>query len=255
MLKINFKNFYKLSPPTRNACVLALAYLASSSALAYGGVPMASVSTAFALAIAAVVLLVLDGAKRQFEERAFFGTLAGVAAVLMASGMLLGGGNRSYNSQDDNAATAVETAPTAIAESAAVGPASIAAMQGNDLELRIGDQSANGDAGLDLPGTQIRLKVSCYQDISVHLLSKQALPESLVVKIQAMQLEPSIRLVEDTVNASNSEGFERIFKMDTRCDLLNTASIEVEGLKIAPANPVASSGVLGNKITVQISKY
>ncbi len=215
---------------------------------------MASVSTAFALAIAAVILLVLDGVKRKFEERAFFGTLAGVAAVLMASGMLLGGGNRNYNTQDDNAATAVETAPTAIAESAAVSPASIA-MQGNDLELRIGDQSANGDAGLDLPGTQIRLKVSCYQDISVHLLSKQALPESLVVKIQALQLEPSTRLVEDTVNASNSEGFERIFKMDTRCDLLNTASIEVEGLKIAPANPAASSGVLGNKITVQISKY
>lgn len=254
MLKINFKDFSRPLPSARNACVLALAYLASSSALAYGGVPMASVSTAFALAIAAVVLLVLDGAKRQFEERAFFGTLAGVAAVLMASGMLLGGGNRNYNTQDDNAATAVETAPTAIAESAAVGPASIA-MQGNDLELRIGDQSANGDAGLDLPGTQIRLKVSCYQDISVHLLSKQALPESLVVKIQALQLEPSTRLVEDTVNASNSEGFERIFKMDTRCDLLNTASIEVEGLKIAPANPAASSGVLGNKITVQISKY
>jgi hypothetical protein len=246
MQKINFRDFSRLAPPARNAYLLALAYLASSSALAYGGVPMASFSTAFVLAIAAVVLLVLDGLKKQFEERAFFGTLSGVAAVLMASGMLLGGGNRNYNIQDDDAAVVVETAPTAVAPMAA---------QGSDFELRIGDQSANGDAGLDLPGTQTRLKVSCYQDVSVHLLSKQALPESLVVKIQAMQLEPSTRLAEDTVDASNSEGFERIFKMDTRCDLLNTASIEVEGLKMAPANANASAGILGNKITVQISKY
>jgi hypothetical protein len=246
MQKISFRDFSRLTPPARNAYLLALAYLASSPALAYGGVPMASVSTAFVLAIAAVVLLVLDGLKKQFEERAFFGTLSGVAAVLMASGMLLGGGNRNYNTQDDDVAAVVETAPTAVAPMAT---------QGSDLELRLGNQSANGDTGLDLPGTQTRLKVSCYQDVSVHLLSKQALPESLTVKIQTLQLEPNTRLAEDTVDASNSEGFERIFKMDTRCDLLKAAAIEVEGLKMAPANAIASAGVLGNKITVQISKY
>jgi hypothetical protein len=246
MQKINLRDFSRPLPSARNACLLPLAYLASSSALAYGGVPMASVSTALALAIAAAVLLVLDGLKRQFEERAFFGILAGVAAVLMAAGMLLGGSSRNYSTQDDSTAAVVETASIAAVS---------VAMQGSDLELRVGDQTANGDAGLDLPGTQTRLKVSCYQDVSVHLLSKQALPESLTVKIQTLQLEPNTRLAKDTVDASNSEGFERIFKMDTRCDLLKAAAIEVEGLKMAPANATASAGVLGNKITVQISKY
>lgn len=242
MLKINSKDFSRLAPIMRNVCVLAVAGVASSSVLAYGGVPMASVSTAFALAIVAVVLLVLDGLKKQFEERAFFGTLAGVAAVLMAAGMLLGGANRNYNTQDDNAAAVVETAPAAAVSMA---------MQGSDLELRLGDQTANGDTGLDLPGTQTQLKVSCYQDVSVHLLSKQALPDPLVVKILAQQLEPSTRLAEETVDASNSEGFERIFKMDTRCDLMTAATIEVEGLKTVAASTAAA----GNKITVQISKY
>lgn len=250
MQKINFRDFSGLASPVRNACVLALAYLASSSALAYGGVPMASFSTALALAIVAVVLLVLDGLKKQFEERAFFGTLAGVVAVLMAAGMLLGVGNRNYSSDDDNAATIVEAAPATADATAPVAAAS-AGMQGSDLELRLGDQTANGDTGLELPGMQTRLKVSCYQDVSVHLLSKQPLPDPLVVKIQAQQLEPSSRLAEETINASNSEGFERIFKMDTRCDLMTAASIEVEGLKTATASTAAA----GNKITVQISKY
>jgi hypothetical protein len=242
MLKITCKDFSGLAPIMRNVYVLVVASMASSSALAYGGVPMASVSTAFALAIVAVVLLVLDGLKRQFEERAFFGTLAGVAAVLMAAGMLLGGANRNYNMEDNDTAAVVETAPTAAVPMA---------MQGSDLELRLGDQTANGDTGLDLPGTQTQLKVSCYQDVSVHLLSKQALPDQLVVKIQAQQLEPSTRLAEETVDASNSEGFERIFKMDTRCDLMTAATIEVEGLKTSAASTAAA----GNKITVQISKY
>lgn len=250
MLKINCKYFSGLAPIMRNVYVLVVASMASSSALAYGGVPMASVSTAFALAIVAVVLLVLDGLKKQFEERAFFGTLAGVAAVLMAAGMLLGGGNRNYSSDDDNAATIVEAAPATADATAPVAAAS-AGMQGSDLELRLGDQTANGDTGLDLPGTQTRLKVSCYQDVSVHLLSKQPLPDQLVVKILAQQLEPSTRLAEETINASNSEGFERIFKMDTRCDLMTAATIEVEGLKTAAVSTAAA----GNKITVQISKY
>ncbi len=51
----------------RNVVLLNAACAVSSSALAYGGVHMASLTTMLSLAFVAAVLLVLDGKKRQFE--------------------------------------------------------------------------------------------------------------------------------------------------------------------------------------------
>jgi hypothetical protein len=194
------------------------------------------------LAVIGGVLLVLDGVKKEFETRAFFGVMCVVWAGLMVGHRLHRG---SYDGNAENQDSAM-TEPAADAAAPA-----IASFSNSYLLLKLGDQTVSGDESMSLADTNARLEVICYEDISVGISAKQALPQTLKVTIESPDLEPGTRIAESTYDDENEGGFRRIFKMNTRCDLMDNATIVVEGLQSEPAQVGTSAG---NKITVQLSK-
>jgi hypothetical protein len=193
------------------------------------------------LAVIGGVLLVLDGVKKEFETRAFFGVMCVVWAGLMLGHHLNRG---SYDGSADNQDIAM-TAPAADAVSPDVYfPSSY-------LLLRLGDQSVPGDESIELTGTKARLEVTCSGDISVGISSPQALPEALNITIESPDLEPGTRVAKSTQDQQAENYSQRIFNINARCDLMDNAMIVVEGLKTEPAQASASPS---NKITVQLSK-
>lgn len=234
-------------PRLRNCALLASACLASASAWARGG-PLGGDWTASVLVgLAGAALLVLDGKKKQFETRAFYGVLCCVAAGLSIGHSTYSGNNYNNGSyattQSSTDYAAVPAAP-AIAVETVTTPSDVI-LYASKLKLGLQGLSAQADEGVDLPGTGVRLYVSCYYDISVHLSSNLPLPEQLKVTIDAPGLQPSKRVAEDVDSSVEGSQFERKFKMDTRCDLMNDASIVVQGLKFdtSVATPPADGRV------------
>lgn len=228
----------------RNCALLALACLASASAWARGGPLGGDWTTSVLVGLAGAALLVLDGKKKQFETRAFYGVLCCVAAGLSIGHSMYQGSTDSYaaiQSATDDAAVAV--APAMAVET--VPESSDIVLYASKLKLGLQGLSAQADEGLDLPGTGVRLYVSCYHDISVHFNSALPLPELLTVTIDAPALQPRMRLAEDVDSSVQGSQFERKFKMDTRCDLMNEAQILVQGLKFdtSVATPPADGKV------------
>lgn len=191
------------------------------------------------LAVIGGVLLVLDGVKKEFETRAFFGVMCVVAAGLMLGHHFNRG---SYDSSQDIATTAPATD---------AATAAMASFSNSYLLLQLGDQTVSGDERMSLTGTNTQLEVICYEDISIGISAKQALPETLKVTIESPDLEPGIRIADSTYDDETEGEFRRIFRMNTRCDLMDNAKIVVEGLQSEPAQVGTS---VSNKITVQLSK-
>jgi hypothetical protein len=194
------------------------------------------------LAVIGGVLLALDGVKKEFETRAFFGVMCVAAAGLML------GHYFNRDSYYDSAANQdiVTTAPATDAATPAM-----AFFSNSYLLLKLGDQTVSGDESISLADTNARLEVNCYEDISIGILAKQALPQTLKITIESSDLESGTRTAQSTYDDENEGEFRRIFKMNTRCDLMDNAKIVVEGLQSEPAQ---ANGSASNKITVQISK-
>jgi hypothetical protein len=210
-----------------------------------GGSLSSMLILSFPLALIGGVLLVLDGVKKEFETRAFFGVMCVVWAGLMVGHHFNRG---SYDGSVMNSDIAT-TEPAADADvPLATVPVPFASY---DLLLKLGTQTVHGDEFITLTGANAKLYLLCNEDISIGISSTQALPQTLKVTIESSDLEPSIRLAESTKDDQEENYFQRLFKMDTRCDLLNNATIVVEGLKNEAAQVGASAS---NKITVQLSK-
>jgi hypothetical protein len=207
-----------------------------------GGSLMDVLILSLPLAAIGGALLVLDGVKKEFETRAFFGVMCVVWAGLMV-------GHRLNRDSYDGSAANSDIATTEPAADAAT-PA-MTYFSNSYLLLKLGDQTVSGDESMSLTGTNARLEVICDEDISIGISATQALPQTLKVTIESPDLEPSTRIAESTQDDQAENYFHRVFKMNTRCDLMDNASIVVEGLQSKPAQ--ASTSV-GNKITVQLSK-
>jgi hypothetical protein len=207
-----------------------------------GGSLSSMLILSFPLAVIGGVLLVLDGVKKEFEARAFFGVMCVVWAGLMVGHHFNRG---SYDGSVANSDIAM-TEPAADAATPAM-----AYFSNSYLLLKLGDQTVSGDESISLTGTNARLEVICNEDISIGISDMQALPQTLKVTIESPDLEPGTRLAEGTQDDQAENYFQRIFKMDTRCDLIDNATIVVDGLQSEPAQANASAS---NKITVQLSK-
>lgn len=208
------------------ACVL------STPAWAFGGSFDDVWASSAMIGLAGAVLLGLDGLKKQFETRAFFGVLMCVAAGLTVGHSLNSGRNNGYvveQNTSDAADAAVAVAPVSPVDMGT--PTKDVVLYAQKLELGLANVRESADEGIDLPGTGARVYVSCFYDISVHVASATSLPESLRVTIEAPNLQPSTRQPEENVSSVGGSQFENTFKMDTRCDLINEAHIVVEGLK------------------------
>ncbi len=77
--------------------------------------------------------------------------------MLIAAGML-SVQNRNYDSDNARSVAAASSAPVQVF---ACNAAASVAMQNSSLELHSGDQTAHGDTGLELSGTQTGLKLYC----------------------------------------------------------------------------------------------
>ena len=204
----------------------------STPALAFGGSFDDVWASSAMIGLVGAVLLGLDGFKKQFETRAFFGVLMCVAAGLTVGHSLNGGRNNGYVAEQnisDATDAAVAAAPASPVDMGT--PTKDVVLYAQKLELGLANVSESADEGIDLPGTGARVYVSCFYDISVHVASATPLPESLRVTIEAPNLQPSTRQPEENVSSVGGSQFENTFKMDTRCDLINDAHIVVEGLK------------------------
>jgi hypothetical protein len=218
--------------PLRTQTFGALVCAFSAPAWAFGGSFDDVWASSALIGLVGAVLLALDGLKKQFETRAFFGVLMCVTAGLTVGHSLNGGRNNDYvveQNTSDSADTAVAAAPASPVDMPS--PSSDVVLYAKKLELGLANLSEPADEGIDLPGTGARLYVSCFHDISVHIASATPLPESLKVTIEAPNLQPSTRQAEENVSSVGGSQFENKFKMDTRCDLINDAHIVVEGLK------------------------
>jgi hypothetical protein len=207
-----------------------------------GGSLSSMLILSFPLALIGGVLVALDGVKKEFETRAFFGVMCVVWAGLMV------GHHFNRGSYAGNVAVDQEIAQAT--EAAAAATVAIPLSNG-DLLLKLGDQTVSGDERISLTGANATLYLLCDGDISIGIYSTQVLPQTLKVTIESPDLEPSTRLVESTKDDQEGDYFQRVFKMDTRCDLINNATIVVEGLQREPAQVGTSAS---NKITVQLSK-
>lgn len=215
--------------------LLALAGMAcaiSTPAMAFGGSFDDVWASSAAIGLVGAVLLGLDGLKKQFETRAFFGVLMCVAAGLTVGHSLNSGRNNGYVvGQNTPEATDAAVAAAPASPTYMDSPSKDIVLYAKKLELGLANVREPADEGLDLPGTDARVYVSCFHDISVHIASPTPLPESLKVTIEAPNLQPSTRQPEENVSSVGGSQFENTFKMDTRCDLINEAHIVVEGLK------------------------
>jgi hypothetical protein len=226
------------------AALATSACAASAPVWARGGLLGGDWTTSVLVGLAGAALLVLDGKKKQFETRAFFGVLCCVAAGLTIGHSLDHGRNDSYAATQAPTADATVAAAPAIAVETLTVPSDVI-LYASKLKLGLQGASAQADDCLDLPGTDVRLYVSCYYDITVHLSSALPLPEKLTVSIDAPALQPSTRQPENVESLVQGSQFERRFKMDTRCDLMNDASVVVKGLKFdtSVATPPADGKV------------
>jgi hypothetical protein len=200
----------------------------------------------FPLALVGGVLLVLDGVKKQFDTRAFFGVMCVVWAGLMV-------GHHFNRAGYDGDIAKVEIHPETVSHAQAADPAAPTAisLSNADMLLTLDDQSVSGDEILNLKDTNARLALSCYQGFTIIISSKQALPQGLKVTLE--QINP----VRDTMLAMHSHDdqkadyFERFFQIYNRCDYVDDATVIVEGLQSQTAQ---TKGSASNKITVQLSK-
>jgi hypothetical protein len=94
-----------------------------------------------------------------------------------------------------------------------------------DIFLNQGKRSANAVEGLKLTDTLLNLSASCDSDISLHIDSSQPLPTGLLVVLDAANLEPTTRLVDETYDSKRADVYRRHFKMNTFCNLLTTGVI------------------------------
>lgn len=222
----------------------------STQALALGGWFSSAWDSSALLSALGLLFLVLDFRKKQFETFAFFGVMCCVAAGLQVGHSLAANSyvsNASYNTPIDAPAVAALPVPEIV--SAPITSSAI--LYAARLQLGFDGASARADEGIDLTGTGVRLYVSCYHDISVHLSSGYPMSEKLSVTIEAPALQPSTRLAEDTENLLEGGQFDRKFKMDTRCDLMDGTSIVVQGLKFDPNIATPHSG---GKVVVSLNK-
>jgi hypothetical protein len=210
-------------------CLAAiLACVFSTPALAFGGSFDDVWASSAAIGLVGAVLLGLDGLKKQFETRAFFGVLMCVAAGLTVGHSLNSGRNNNYVAEQNNSDAAVAAAPVPIE---IIPYSSDVVLYAKKLKLGLANLSQSADEGIDIPGTGTRVYVSCFHDITVHVASAMPLPEKVKVTIEAPNLQPSTRQSEDYASVVGGSQFENTFKMDTRCDLINEAHIVIEGLK------------------------
>jgi hypothetical protein len=212
----------------RLSLVGVLASALSTQAMAFGGSFDDVWASSAVIGLVGVVLLGLDGLQKQFETRAFFGVLLCVAAGLTVGHSLNSGRNNGYVVEQNATDAAVAAAPSSIDIAA---PPSDVVLYAKKLKLGLANLSEPADEGIDLPGTGVRVYVSCFHDITVHIASDTPLPDSINVTIEAPNLQPSTRQADDVDNQISGSQFERKYKMDTRCDLMNDASIVVQGLK------------------------
>ncbi len=195
------------------------------------------------LAVIGGVLLALDGMKKEFETRAFFGMMCVVWAGLMVGHHFNGRDGSGYGKNQNISQTEASTDAAQPAEQA-INPA-------HEITLELDEQAAAGDDGINLLGMETRLSINCSGRMTILISSKQVLPSTLQVTMAAPNLEPSTRLTVDTYDVDQGDYITRYMPMDVFCDRLDNATIVVEGLKSQPIQAGASAS---NKITVQLSK-
>jgi hypothetical protein len=193
------------------------------------------------LAVIGGVLLVLDGVKKEFETRAFFGVMCVVAAGLML------GHHFNRGNYDGNIAVVETTSPGQAADAT---PPTAISLSNSDMLLTLDDRSVSGDKFLNLKDTNARLALSCYQGFTIIISSKQVLPQALKVTFEQTNPVSDITAATHSHDDQKEDYFERFFQINNRCDDVDKATIVVEGL----SEPVQAEDLEGNKITVQLSK-
>jgi hypothetical protein len=96
-----------------------------------------------------------------------------------------------------------------------------------DFSLRHGSDLTKAVDGLKISDTSLKLSVSCNFDISLHIESNEPIPSQLEIVLETVNLEPPVRLADETYDSKQGGVYQRHFKMNTLCSLLHNAVIKL----------------------------